>query len=188
MSDRKILYLRQDEVRRFFAKIHDRRDRALFDVIYKYGLRVSEATLLTLQDVDFERGKIYIRRVKHGIGGEKPIFRDTRRLLKSYLEERQETGSALFTGRQGNLSDKRIAQLFKLYARKAKLDPEFSVHRLRHSIATHMFDAGEGVETVKDHLGHVNIANTMIYAQITNKRRQDAFQRLERSAEIVKTN
>jgi len=146
MNDRKIRYMTQDEVKRFFARIQDRRDRALFDMIYKYGLRVSEATLLTLQDVDFERSKIYIRRVKNGIGGERPIFRDTKRLLKAYLEVRQPTGSALFTGRQGDLSDKRIAQLFKVYARKAKLDPKFSVHSLRHSIATHLLEAGEGVE------------------------------------------
>ena len=187
MNDRKIRYMTQDEVKRFFARIQDRRDRALFDMIYKYGLRVSEATLLTLQDVDLDRGKIYIRRVKSGIPGEFAIFKDTKRLLKAYLEVRQLTGSALFTGRQGDLSDKRIAQLFKLYARKAKLDPKFSVHSLRHSIAVHFLDAGENVETVKDHLGHVNIQNTMIYAQITDKRRQAAFQRLERSAEIVKT-
>ncbi|MCK4626301.1 MAG: tyrosine-type recombinase/integrase [Phycisphaerae bacterium] len=187
MNDRRIRYLTQREVKRLFARILDTRDKALFDMIYKYGLRVSEATLLTLQDVDFERSKIYIRRVKSGIGGESRIFRDTKRLLKAYLEVRQPTtDSALFTGRQGGLTDKRIAQLFKGYARKARLDPKFSVHSLRHSIATHMFDAGEGVETVQDRLGHVNIQNTMIYARITDKRRRDAFQRLERSTEIVK--
>ena len=187
MNDTKINYMTQDEVKRFFAKITDKRDRALFDVIYKYGLRVSEATLVMLQDVDLERSKIYIRRVKNGIGGEKPILRDTRRLLKAYLEVQLPTGSALFTGRQGDLTDKRIAQLFKVYARKARLNPKFSVHSLRHSIATHLLEAGERVDFVKDHLGHVNIQNTMIYAQITDRRRQDAFQRMERSAEIVKT-
>lgn len=183
----KIKYLTQDEVKRFFSKIHDRRDRALFDVVYKYGLRVSEATLLTLRDVDLDRGRIYIRRVKSGIPGEKPLFRDSRRLLRAYLEERQQSGSALFTGRQGNLSDKRIAQLFKVYARKAKLDAAYSVHSLRHTIATHLLEAGQGVEFVKDHLGHVNIQNTMIYAQITDRRRQEMFEELERTPAIVKT-
>ena len=182
----KIAYMTQDEVKRFFAKIQNRRDRPLFDVIYNYGLRVSEATLLTLQDVDMERGKIYITRVKSGIGGEKPILRDTRRLLRAYLEARLRTGSALFTGRQGDLTYKRIAQLFKVYARKARLDPKFSIHSLRHSIATHLLEAGERVDFVKDHLGHVNLQNTTIYARITDRRRHDAFQRMERSAEIVK--
>lgn len=186
VNDRQIRYMTQDEVKRFFSKIHHKRDRALFDLVYKYGLRVSEATLLTLRDVDLERGRIYIRRLKNGISGEKPMFRDTKRLLKAYLEVRQDNGSTLFTGRQGGLSDKRIQQLFKHYARKARLDPAYSVHSLRHSIATHLLEWGEGVEYVRDHLGHKNIANTMIYAQITDRRRQETFERLERSGVMLR--
>ena len=59
------------------------------------------------------------------------------------------------------------------------IDPKYSVHSLRHSIATHLLDAGEGIEFVRDHLGHTNIQNTMIYAQITNHKREEIFKRLE---------
>lgn len=62
----------------------------------------------------------------------------------------------------------------------------YSVHSLRHSIATHMLEAGFEIEVVKDHLGHRNIQSTLIYAQITNKRRLEAFQKIEASSEIVK--
>ncbi len=76
-------------------------------------------------------------------------------------------------------------QLFKQYAKKAGIDPKYSTHALRHSIATHLLDAGEGIEFVKDHLGHTNIQNTMIYAQITNSRREETFKRIEQSSKIA---
>ena len=166
--------------------LKDPRDRALFATIYHYGLRVSEATLLQLADVDFEQKRIFISRLKRGIGGERPLFSNTADLLKSYLEVRLAKGSALFTGRQGNLKHARIQQLFRRYADKAGLNGQFSVKSLRHAIATHLLEAGQGIEYVQDHLGHVNIQNTMIYARITDRRREQVFRQLERSSEIVK--
>jgi integrase/recombinase XerD len=181
-----IRYFNHAQTIQFFSVITDPRDRALFVTIYHYGLRVSEATLLQVEDVDLERERIVIRRVKNGQGGERPLLRNTAHLLKAYLEVRLPTGSALFTGRQGNLKRQRIQQLFRRYARQAGLDNGFTVHSLRHSIATHLLEAGQGIEFVQDHLGHVNIQNTMIYAKITNRRREEVFRQLEKSPEIVK--
>ena len=166
--------------------IRDPRDKAIFGIIYLYGLRVSEAALLKLSHVDFQKKTIFIRRVKGGIGGERPLFSSAEKLLSRYLAARLDTGDGLFTGRQGNLKRQRIQQLFKGYARAAGIDPRYSVHCLRHSIGTHLLDAGEGIEFVKDHLGHRNIQNTMIYAQITDNRRQEAFRRIEKSSRIAK--
>ena len=166
--------------------IKNPRDKALFGVIYLYGLRVSEATLLKLPHIDLQRRTILIHRVKGGIGGERPLFEAAEKLLKRYLRVRLDTGDGLFTGRQGNLKRQRIQQLFKEYAREAGIRPRYSIHCLRHSIATHLLDAGEGIEFVKDHLGHRNIQNTMIYAQITNNRRTEAFRRIEKSSRIAK--
>ena len=180
-----IKYLRQVEVERLFAGIADIRDRALFATIYHYGLRVTEATMLRLVDVDFEHRTIFIRRVKSGRGGERPLLSSTELLLEKYVEVRQPTGNALFTGRQGDLSAQRIQQLFKLYARKAQLG-SYSVHSLRHSIATHLLEAGFDVSDVQDHLGHVNIQSTLIYAQMTDRRRNGFFRRIERSRHVVK--
>ena len=181
-----VKYLTQQQVQAFFAKIDDKRDRALFNAIYKYGLRASEATLLELSDVDLERGRIYITRLKNGISGEMPLFRDVKRALRAYMEARLPTGEGLFTGREGPIGYKRISQLFKRYAQKAKLPPEYSVHCLRHSIAVHQLESGQGVESVQDHLGHANIANTMVYARITDRRRKEGFRRMEQSGDIVK--
>jgi integrase len=158
----------------------------LFAVIDTYELRASEATLLRPDHVDLTRGKIDIPRVTHGIAGEKPLLRHVQRVLKAYLEVRLPTGEGLFTGREGTLGYGRIAQWFKHYAKRARLDAKYSVHALRHSIATHLLEAGHGIEFVKDHLGHVNIQNTMIDAQMTDRQRREGFRRMELAAEVVK--
>lgn len=180
-------YLTQDEVSAFFSKIHDKRDRALFDLIYKYGLRVKESTLLRLADVDLKRGKIFIRRVKSGVAGEKPLFKDSRRLLTAYIEERHGDSLALFVGRQGGLKERRIQVLFHQYMKKAKLRREVGIHSLRHSIAVHLLDAGQSIEFVQDHLGHRDIRNTQVYSKISDPRRREIFEDLELSAAIVKS-
>ena len=182
----RIKYLSREETEGFFLCIKDPRDKALYGLIYLYGLRVSEATLLRFVDVDLERKRIFIRRVKGGIGGERPLFETAERLLRKYLSVRLETGDGLFTGRQGSLKKQRIQQLFREYAQEAGLGSRFSVHSLRHSIATHLLEAGEGIEFVRDHLGHRNIQNTIIYAQITGNGRGEAYRRIEESSKIAK--
>ncbi|MBM3210769.1 phage integrase family protein [Candidatus Poribacteria bacterium] len=182
----KVKYLSKQELERLFLYIKDSRDKALFGLVYLYGLRVSELVLLKLEDVDFEKGRILIRRTKGGIGGERPLFKTAEKFLKRYLKKRHNTDDGLFTTRQGNISKQRIQQLFYTYAKKAGLDPRYSVHCLRHSIATHLLEAGEGIEFVRDHLGHRNIQNTMIYAQITDSRRDESFKRVEESSKIAR--
>ncbi len=85
-------YLTQDELREFFAVITSPRDRALFAVIYHYGLRVDEATMLTLEDLDLKNHRIRIRRLKNGLGGEKPLWRHTAKLLRAYFRVRNGAG------------------------------------------------------------------------------------------------
>ena len=169
----------------FFSVVTDPRDRTLFATIYHYGLRVTEATLLQLEDVDLERRRVFIHRLKGGHSGERPLFANTAQVIQTYLKVRLPTGSALFTGRQGNLKRQRIQQLFRRYASKVGLDP-FTVHTLRHSIATHLLEAGFGIEVVQEHLGHVRIASTLIYAKITDRRREEIYRQVEQSPEIVK--
>jgi integrase len=66
-------YLTQGEFHRFFNGIVSPRDRALLGMIYHYGLRVDEATTITVQDVDLKNHRLRIRRLKNGVGGEKPL-------------------------------------------------------------------------------------------------------------------
>jgi len=181
-----IKYLSKEDIERLFSCIKKPRDKALFGLTYLYGLRISETLSLKLSHVDLENKRIFIQRVKGGIGGERPLLQTAEKLIRKYLKKRLDTGDALFTGRQGNLSRQRLQQLFKAYAQKAGLGRRFTVHCLRHSIATHLLDAGEGIEFIKDHLGHKNIQNTMIYAQLTDRRREEIYKRLEDSDGIAK--
>jgi integrase/recombinase XerD len=180
-------YLSQDEVAAFFRGIPHRRDRALFALIYLYGLRVSEATRLRRKDVDLLHSRIVIRRAKGGNWGIRPLFASAWTLLTDYLNNRPVTDpdAPLFPGRTGPLQKRRIQELFTCYARAAGLPTRATCHSLRHAIATHLLDAGESLEFVKEHLGHRRIENTAIYARVSNPARDRAFARLEKSPAIV---
>lgn len=180
-------FLSQDEVARFLGVIDDVRDRALFTCAYLYGLRLSEIVLLRGRDIDLVAGRILVRRVKHGIWGIRPLFRSAKDALVAYLNTMPGTTpeAALFRGRRGPLHQRRIQQLFHHYAAQSGLPGTATCHSLRHAIATHLLDAGESLEFVKEHLGHRKIENTAIYARVSNPARDRAFARLERSALIV---
>ena len=178
-------YLTQDVLKRFFGAIQLPRDKALFGLIYHYGLRVGEALMLTVYDVNFRNHRITVRRLKNGLGGEKPLWWHTAKLLRSYLRERRDVGPYLFTGRKGPLQKRQIQKLFTDYADAAGIK-ERSVHALRHSMAVYLLEAGRGIEYVADHLGHKNIQNTRIYAQITNHLREQVFRELEQHPKIVR--
>jgi integrase len=185
MINRLPKYLTQEELHCFFAAVSSPRDRALFAVIYHYGLRVDEATALSLEDLDLKNHRIRLRRLKNGLGGEKPLWRHTAKQLRAYLRVRNNAGPYLFTGREGPLKKRQIQTLFKQYATTAGISGR-SVHSLRHSIAVHLLDAGRGIEYVADHLGHRNIQNTRIYAQISHPLREQVFRDLERHPKIVR--
>lgn len=180
-------FLSQDEVARFLGVINNLRDRALFTCGYLYGLRLSEIVLLRERDVDLVGGRILVRRVKSGIWGIRPLFRSAKEALVAYLKTVPGTPpeAALFRGRRGPLHQRRIQQLFRQYATRAGLPGTATCHSLRHAIATHLLDAGESLEFVKEHLGHRKIENTAIYARVSNPARDRAFARLEQSPWIV---
>ena len=179
-------YLRQEEVRRFFGAITDPRDRLIFLLAYLYGLRVGEVSLLRRGDVDLERSRIVVRRLKNGNWTERPLFSSVRHPLRDHLQESSgEEDAPLFPGRRGPLRKRQIQSLFARYREAAGLPRRLTCHALRHAIATHLLDAGCSLEFVQDHLGHRSIRSTSIYARITDHHRLALFQKLERSPWIV---
>jgi integrase/recombinase XerD len=187
----RLAYLTREEVERFFDAIPRAavRDRALFDLIYRHGLRRLEASRLTLDDV--QGGKIWITRIKRGVSGGYPLHPQSKQLLRAYLTSRPDGGSHLFRTRRRSgapISGGEINRLFHEYATAANLPPSRRhVHVLRHSIGTHLMNAGWDLADVKDWLGHRDISSTMIYAQITNKRREERYRETVRSREIART-
>jgi len=180
-------YLTQEELRAFFAVIADPRDRTLFTIVYLYGLRVSEVGLLTRGDVDLDRGRIVVKRLKGGAWAERPLFSSARSFLASHVRTLDGTGPAgpLFPGLGGPLRKRQIQSLFARYRDVAGLPATATAHSLRHSIATHMLDAGVSLEGVQDHLGHQSLRSTSIYAKVTTRHREALFHQLESSPWIV---
>jgi integrase len=189
-ASRQVAYLVKSEVERFFDVIPatNARDRLLFDVIYRYGLRRKEAA--TIRREHLRDGRIWITREKGGISGEYPIHPATRRLLWTYLASLGEgERSYLFVSRQsGNqrISPSTIYGLFRRYAEAADLPVDRRhPHVLRHSIAVHLMNAGWDAADVQDWLGHRDIASTMIYAAVTNRRREQKYEEALLSDEIA---
>lgn len=181
-------YLTQEETRAFFGAIADPRDRALFTLVYLYGLRVSEIGLLTRGDIDLDRGRILVRRLKGGVWAERPLFSSAHYLLTIHVRTLNGVGPSgpLFPGNGGALRKRQIQFLFARYRDCAHLDARYSAHCLRHAIATHLLDAGASLEFVQDHLGHQSIRSTSIYARITDQHRVALFRKLEESPWIVR--
>lgn len=180
-------YMTQAEVAAFFRAVSLLRDQALFALMYLYGLRVSEVTLLERADVDFDRHRLVVKRVKGGIWGERPLFAGMEPILQSHLAAAtRPDATALFPGRAGALRKRQIQALFGRYSALAGLPRRYSCHSLRHSIATHLLDAGASLEFVQDHLGHRSIRSTTIYARITDQHRAAVYERLEESPWIVR--
>ena len=162
------------------------RDRAVFALIYHHGLRVGEVALLTRSDLDLDRRRILVRRLKGGAWSEQPVFSSTASLLRDHLRSTVKGPEEwLFPGRAGPLRKRQIQALFTRYRDRATLPRHYTCHCLRHSIATHLLDAGMPLEFVQDHLGHQNIRSTSIYARITDHRRVALFHELEASPWVV---
>jgi integrase/recombinase XerD len=185
-------YLTQEELGRFRRAVvqgGDLRDRVLFGLMYRHGLRAVEVTRLLVEDVDLARSRIRIRRAKAGDPKEYPLPRDLVPALRRHLRRRPDRGPHLFTGRQSNnqrgLTVLRVQQLFKVYAKAAGLPPTVASHSLRHSIAVHALEDGFGLEYVQDLLGHTSIRSTAIYARITSRGRDDMMRKLDRSQHVV---
>lgn len=176
-------YLTEDEVTRLFAAIgKDIRSQAIFRVMYYRGLRASEVGRLRVEDYRASVGRLFVRRLKGSNSGEFHITESERTALNRWLRERGKTPGPLFISRNGKpLSRWPVWVLMRKYCALAGIAPEKAhPHALKHSCGTHLSARETDVAVIQDHLGHVNIQNTMIYVQITNKRRDQFAESLEK--------
>ena len=167
--ERIIYFLTQDELRRLFKVIRSKRDKAIFLMAYRHGLRASEIGLLQRVDVDAKQGRIAIHRLKGSLSAVYPMQPDVLKAIRSYLRTRTDESPYLFlSNRSVPISRYMLHHLMQTYGEVAGLPVEKrKFHCLKHSIATHLLDAGADLAFVKDWLGHANIQNTTIYARLT---------------------
>jgi integrase/recombinase XerC len=149
------------------------RDRAILEVLYSCGLRVSELTGLNLDSLDLELG---IARVI-GKGNKErvvPIGDKAKRALSDYLKMRGELLAGrtehrvlFLNNRGGRLSSRSVARLVKKHMQRCNLGRPLSPHGLRHSFATHLLDAGADLRAVQEMLGHVSLSTTQRYTHLS---------------------
>ncbi|AUH51147.1 tyrosine recombinase XerC [Chromobacterium sp. ATCC 53434] len=146
----------------------DVRDRALFELVYSCGLRLSETVGLNLQDVDFSDQLLRI----HGKGGKTrlvPIGAEAALRLRQWLALRQASTdeAALFTGRHGRrLGGRQVEKRLRDWAIKTGADQHVHPHMLRHSFASHLLQSSGDLRAVQELLGHANLSSTQIYTAL----------------------
>jgi integrase/recombinase XerD len=157
------------------------RDRALLELLYGAGMRVSEATSLDVDDLDLDAAGVRVLG-KGGKEREVPLGSFAREALSAYLTAGRpalasaRTRGALFLNvRGGRLSRQSVARLVAGYARSAGIERSVSPHDLRHSFATHLLDGGADVRVVQELLGHASVATTQIYTLVTAEHLRDIY-------------
>ncbi len=176
----KIHVLTHAEIRKLFAVITNLRDRALFLVAYRHGLRASEVALLTTEDVDFEKPQIRIRRLGRGPSDNHDLQQDEHVALQRYLESRKERSAVLFVSSRGQPITRRgLDWLMKSYGALARVPPaKRHFHALKHSIATHLLNAGADLRVVHEWLGHAVLQSTAVYLYLTKPKVRQGAARL----------
>jgi type 1 fimbriae regulatory protein FimB len=169
-----IKFLTLDEAKRLFKLITSKRDKAIFLIAYRHGLRVSEVGLLRVDDLDLKRLRIMLHRLKGSLSGEHPLQADEVRVLKAWLKNRDTDSPILFPSRRGlPISRQMLDVLMKSYGEEAAIPKDKRhFHVLKHSIATHLLDAGAELRFLQDWLGHSNIQNTVIYTALVSTSRE----------------
>lgn len=177
-------YLRDEEVDRLFEVIKKPRDRAIFMLMLRCGLRVDEVANLTIGALDLKRRKIIIAKGKGGKGRVVYISNDALDALVRYLRLRISMRTkSLFLVEKGTCSGKGISvrgirKRMEYYAGKARLNA--SCHQLRHTMATQLLNADADLVTIQDLLGHTRIKTTQRYCKVSNlKVQRDYFKAME---------
>jgi site-specific recombinase XerD len=173
-----IKFLTFDELKRLFGIIKvegNKRDRALFLTAYRHGLRASEVGRLHKTDIDFKQLRIYCHRLKGSHSGQHPMEPDEARILKAYLNSRDDDSPLLFPSRRNlPISRQRLDALMKQHGEKAGLPKDKQhFHVLKHTCATHLLETGDDLRFVQDWLGHSNIQNTVIYTHLVSSSRAE---------------
>lgn len=155
--------------------IDGKRDRAVLELFFSTGLRVSELCALSIDDVDLTRDEFSVR----GKGDKvRVVFLsdDARLAIKTYLAARKDMEDALFVrygkkaniGADGRITPRVVQRLLKRHATKAGITRKVTPHVLRHSFATDLLSNGADLRSVQALLGHANIGTTQIYTHVTD--------------------
>jgi site-specific recombinase XerD len=173
-------HLRDEEVPRLFAVIHNKRDRAMFMLMLRCGLRVEEVARLTLPALDLRRSQLFVYQGKGNKGRVVYVSHDAQAALSDYLQSRPASrAGALFLVDKGRckgrpISVRGIQKRREQYAQRSGL--EVSCHHLRHTMATQLLNADAALVTIQDLLGHARVRTTQRYCRVSNLKVQRDYQ------------
>ena len=187
-----VTFLHFDEVTRLIEQINTSdeqglRDRAIIELLFSSGLRVSELVNLNRDHINLKRREFMVR----GKGQkDRPVFVSTGAAehVGNYLEARQDSliplflsysrnhGQASTSGDYRRLSARSIQRMISQYARLAGITKHVSPHTMRHSFATDLLMNGADLRSVQAMLGHSNISTTQIYTHVTDQHLKDVFE------------
>ena len=190
VKERQVSFLNGEQVNRLLnapsiSSKTGKRDKAILELLFSTGLRVSELVSLNLDKIDLDRREFGIV----GKGGRaRVVFLSSRASdwIKEYLSVREDHFKPLFIRHRGppsmddedvRLSPRSVQRMVKKYSRKVKLPVEVTPHVIRHSFATDLLVAGADLRSVQEMLGHKNVATTQIYTHVTNKRLKEAHEK-----------
>jgi type 1 fimbriae regulatory protein FimB len=159
---------------------NEARDRCLLLLMFRHGLRVSEACGLKLSQVDAESRVLHVARLKRGLSTTQPLRPDELRVIKAWLTERArmqpETDAFFLSQRRGPLSRKTAWLAIRQYGQRAGLTVAAHPHMLRHACGFALADQGADTRLIQDYLGHRSIQHTVMYTAANPAR----FERLWR--------
>jgi site-specific recombinase XerD len=176
-------HLKDNQVTTLFAVITDLRDRAIFMLMLRSGLRVEEVAKLTVDAVEYHRRQLFVSNGKGGKDRVVYLSEDAQSALQAYLKKRSSKARRMFLVQKGPLtgtpiSVRGIQKRIEYYARKSRL--KVSCHQLRHTMATQLLNADAALVTIQDLLGHGQITTTQRYCRVSNlKVQRDYYKAIE---------
>lgn len=169
------------------------RDRAMMEVLYSTGIRRAELSRLSLYDVDAERGTLTVRLGKGRKDRMIPIGERALFWLARYVDEVRpalvvppDHGTAFLTDKGEALPLVAISYSMRGYIKAAKTGKEGAVHIFRHSMATHLLDAGADIRAIQEMLGHVKLETTQLYTHVSIQRLKVVHETCHPAAKLVK--
>ncbi len=151
------------------------RDRAILELFYSTGMRISELVGMNVADLDCIGGiaKVMGKGKKERII---PVGDHAISAVRTYLEKRKKESAALFLNKNGRrISDRGVRGIVDKYMRRVSVRKGISPHTLRHSFATHLLNRGADLRSVQELLGHANLSTTQIYTHLTTERLKSVY-------------
>lgn len=156
------------------------RDKAMLELLYATGIRVSELIELNVDDINLQLGILYCRSGK----SERvvPIYDEAKDAVADYIKRARNAvildynETALFTNMNGSrMTRQGFWKIVKAYAQSADIEKDITPHTLRHSFATHLLENGAQLKDIKEMLGHSDISSTQVYAKVVKERYKNVY-------------